>query len=198
MGYSDIAMVTSLSQTPGWVYFVRFQEGGPHSRDEMKIGWSRNPIVRVQEYFPKKPTPWRRVTFCGLLPGTQELEREIHRRFADLQKGGPRGEYFRVEDKLLDWLDMQPLQHEAPVIPRENRLRMPRSVMVEHASPMRLDSTVFRWVQDQSANTGMSASVVVNAALYDYVTNTLGQAHPHVEPEAQQFYQDIIDRLGGD
>ncbi len=167
-----------VSQRPGWVYFIK--------KDNLvKIGWSANPQQRVQKF---------EGDLLGLLPGPMTLEKELHKRFADLHQGS---EWFRLGNTLRDWLDMQMLEHELPYVPPENRMRMPRSISNLHHYSLRLDPNVAQHLETTSSQTGMSTGVIMNALLMRGLSqqnaDNLG-----INPEAYSFYQDVIDRLGGD
>ncbi len=75
-----------------WVYFVR---GG----DRIKIGYAANTGRRIADLQTASPVPLELLT---AIPGSRDLERELHRQFAALRT---HGEWFRAEDPLLSHVD---------------------------------------------------------------------------------------------
>jgi hypothetical protein len=69
----------------GWIYFI--QRGAA-----LKVGWARNPNKRLNEL--QVGSPWR-LSLIGVVPGSQEDEKKLHRRFAAARISG---EWFRRRD----------------------------------------------------------------------------------------------------
>jgi hypothetical protein len=94
----------------GCIYFVQPTDGGL-----IKIGQTRNsPQKRLAELQIGCPVP---LELLGVLPGTIEHERSLHRRFADLRQ---HNEWFEPGERLLyfirrwaippgDWGNLEPV-----------------------------------------------------------------------------------------
>ena len=80
---------------PPCVYFA-VAEGAPF----VKIGWAKNPAVRLGELQTACPF---RLTLAAFVPGTVADERACHRRFAALRVR-PNGEWFRLEGELAAYI----------------------------------------------------------------------------------------------
>jgi hypothetical protein len=77
--------------TPSWIYFVR-------SFGQVKIGHAKNPAARVRTMQIGSRHPLRLV---AMIPGGQEKEAELHKRFA---KDRAAGEWFRITDELTQFI----------------------------------------------------------------------------------------------
>ncbi|NTX08288.1 GIY-YIG nuclease family protein [Myxococcus sp. CA040A] len=78
---------------PSFVYFVQAGDGGP-----IKIGFSRNPRVRMQELQTGNAVELK---YCGEVVGDQGLERILHERFAAIRL---HGEWFTATRELVDYI----------------------------------------------------------------------------------------------
>lgn len=72
----------------GWVYFVR-------GADKIKIGTTGSVARRLATLRCASPVE---LTLLHSMPGSQRVERHLHRQFADLRM---HGEWFRAEEPLL-------------------------------------------------------------------------------------------------
>jgi hypothetical protein len=81
-----------------WVYFIQGDDGGP-----VKIGRARDLFARL----PKVQIgyPFGTLRYVGLLRGVGTTEWSLHQRFAHLRL---RGEWFRPEPELLDFIRSLP------------------------------------------------------------------------------------------
>lgn len=75
----------------GFVYFVR-------AGNDIKIGFSVTPKKRVHALQIGCPI---NVELLAIIPGTIDIERELHRRFFGLHV---RGEWFRADNDLLSYI----------------------------------------------------------------------------------------------
>lgn len=79
----------------GWIYFLQSGDPGP-----IKIGYtSRNVFARLDVLQVGNPEPLK---LLRSVPGTQDDEQQLHRRFSGLLV---RGEWFRPEPELLAFID---------------------------------------------------------------------------------------------
>lgn len=79
----------ALLKRKGWVYFIQARTGGP-----VKIGFSYSPSHRLADLQIGCPV---RLQIIAKIPGTDEVERELHR---ELAKDRSHGEWFRPTDRL--------------------------------------------------------------------------------------------------
>lgn len=89
-------MSESTAPTPppplvdGWVYFIR---GGAY----YKIGWSRDPGKRLEQFRTGCPFP---IELVGKIPGTMADEKSLHAAFEHLRTKPPMGEWFSAAPEL--------------------------------------------------------------------------------------------------
>lgn len=95
------------------VYFAQRRKGGL-----IKIGYSRNVKPRVQTI---------RAKVIGAVPGEREVEKKLHKRFAHLRV---RGEWFRPEDDLLEYISVKAQKHEPDLTDVQTVIRVPKSWLV--------------------------------------------------------------------
>ena len=74
----------------GYVYYIQEELDG-----NIKIGWSNDPIKRLQEHQTSNSRELRMLVY---VKGSQEYEREIHRKF---QSSKTTGEWFKPDKRLL-------------------------------------------------------------------------------------------------
>ena len=77
---------------PGWVYFIR-------CIDRVKIGYASDIAKRVAGLQTACPYP---LSVLATVPGSIDVERQMHRGFADLREVG---EWFRYEGALSTYID---------------------------------------------------------------------------------------------
>lgn len=77
------------------VYFAQSGHGGA-----IKIGYSWNTYGRRSNLNTASPVP---VRWLGDIPGTPDLERELHRKFAHLRI---KGEWFSPAPELIEHIDV--------------------------------------------------------------------------------------------
>lgn len=76
------------------IYFIQATDGtGP-----VKIGYSKEPSARIRDFQTVSAKP---LQVIAIIPGNLMAEQRLHRRFAHLRE---HGEWFRVEDELLEFL----------------------------------------------------------------------------------------------
>lgn len=93
--YDPMQMRVFEGRRIGWVYIIRAGEDGP-----IKIGWSRTPARRLIDLQgAHSETLW----IMGLIPGSMEYEKELHKRFAKMRL---RGEWFRADRTLPHLLQL--------------------------------------------------------------------------------------------
>lgn len=86
----------------GSVYFIGEALGG----DTIKIGWSRDPVTRLQQLQVGNPTPLK---FLGGVAATRLIEPAIHQLFA---LSAVSGEWFTdPEHSIRRWLDEMTFGH---------------------------------------------------------------------------------------
>lgn len=79
----------------GSVYFIGDQMGG----DTIKIGWSRDPVTRMQQLQTGNPMPLK---FWGIVAASRMIEPALHLLFAN---SSVNGEWFTdPEGSILAWL----------------------------------------------------------------------------------------------
>lgn len=99
MSPNDLAIAERITDT-GAVYVIGARPGG-----KVKLGWSRDLTQRLRQLQTGNP---ERLRILAFTPGSQVVERALHREFADLREGG---EWFRDDDReitetiagVLDW-----------------------------------------------------------------------------------------------
>ena len=74
----------------GFVYYIQEEMDG-----NIKIGWSEDPIKRLQQHQTSNSRELRMLVY---VKGSQEYEREIHRKF---QTSKTTGEWFKPDKRLL-------------------------------------------------------------------------------------------------
>lgn len=80
----------------GAVYFIGDQLGG----DAIKIGWSRDPVKRLQQIQTGNPFPLK---FLGCVAATRMIEPALHQLFASCHVSG---EWFSdPEGSMVRWLN---------------------------------------------------------------------------------------------
>lgn len=72
------------------IYFMRADDDGP-----VKIGWSKNPVVRS---FQIRPTPLTELTIIRLIDGPAWVEKWFHWQFDELRLNG---EWFTFDDRMM-------------------------------------------------------------------------------------------------
>lgn len=82
----EIEVFKQGATEPGWVYYVR-------QADLIKIGYAKDVRKRIKAYGPT-------AVLLAVHPGTQALERDIHRQFHESLDSGR--EWFRPDADLLD------------------------------------------------------------------------------------------------
>lgn len=82
----------------GFVYFIQDAVHG----GKIKIGFSTNPARRVESIQSVNPNMMK---VLGTLPGSERMERELHKRFKRLRR---HGEWFAPEEELLTYIETLP------------------------------------------------------------------------------------------
>ena len=86
----------------GSVYFIGDASGG----DTIKIGWSRDPVTRLQQLQVGNPAPLK---FLGCVAATRAIEPALHQLFA---ASAVSGEWFTdPEGSIHDWLQEMTFGH---------------------------------------------------------------------------------------
>lgn len=89
----DVAHARGAS--PGFVYFI------DDGRGAIKIGWAKDPSVRLAQLQTGSPV---RLRLLGIVPGVKSLERDVHRRFGGLRL---HGEWFKQSPSLLEFIERE-------------------------------------------------------------------------------------------
>lgn len=87
------------------VYFLR-------AGDFVKIGWARDVEKRIKALQTANP---HELELLGVIPGCDDVERVIHQRFNALHV---RGEWYRAESSLLEFVARHGVARERPARPR--------------------------------------------------------------------------------
>lgn len=101
----------------GYVYFIQAGDGGP-----IKIGFAQDPQARLRELStgsPARLSLLRAVSASGI-----HQEQMLHRQFGDLRL---KGEWFRAEERLVQFIEALPDRLPLPRPPRRYRYPAPRS-----------------------------------------------------------------------
>jgi predicted nucleic acid-binding Zn ribbon protein len=88
----DIAAAESFKKESGYVYFIQ-ANGGP-----IKIGWSTNPEGRLAAL---QTATHERLEILKVIPGSIQLETELHHRFMGLHK---HGEWYEDKEELIEFI----------------------------------------------------------------------------------------------
>jgi Putative antitoxin of bacterial toxin-antitoxin system, YdaS/YdaT/T5orf172 domain len=96
----------------GYVYAIE-------SGDAVKIGWSANPLARMNGL---KATHPGRLRLLGFVPASRRQERELH-HLCEAQK--IRGEWFRKDGAVIHFLSILPAPK--PILMPAKRTYIPRS-----------------------------------------------------------------------
>jgi hypothetical protein len=106
-------------EADGYVYFI-VAEGC----DRVKIGYSRDPTVRLNELQTGSPFPLRIVRVIPACRGT--LETRVHKHFADLRL---HGEWFRVTDDVKQFAATHGEVYRDPRAPKPEPVQIAAIVM---------------------------------------------------------------------
>lgn len=82
-----------VGKPEGFVYFIQSEQGGP-----IKIGSTTDTRKRLRELQTGSPT---RLMLIGLVEGSEDYERELHRKFFHLRL---EGEWFLNGPELIDFV----------------------------------------------------------------------------------------------
>lgn len=126
------------------IYFVQLEmEEGP-----IKIGFTSSSMYRRLDSV-RSFLPWG-IKTLGYMAGGKEEERELHKKF---RKFRIRGEWFRPNDRLLDFIEENKLEEE------------PKTQKKPTSCSVRLTDQQHKWLEDTMEKLGTSKSSLVKKAI---------------------------------
>lgn len=164
--------------TDGYIYFFKDIE-----KDWVKIGYSNNPRKRIWQVSCGSKCS---LELLGVMPGSHEIEREIHARFGLFHvpqryvKGAGKTEWFYLHDSLLNFI------RENATIPTQSN-----ALFYLHFSP---DEETAKKLRDLAAHYGSKKTALMVAldSLYQHELKTnpvfREQALAHLSPAARRRY----------
>jgi hypothetical protein len=107
-----------------FVYFAKVANG-----NRLKIGLSRDPRTRVKILSIGSPV---KLVLYYARPGDRQMETRLHRRFAADRL---HGEWFRVSEDILHWIDMDAQERRHIHPPRQKSKRSQGSILSPEDQP---------------------------------------------------------------
>ena len=112
VGYTGVERSEGRSPAKGWVYFIESGDG-----QFVKIGFSRQVMVRMSQLGTLRPGNFS-LNLLGSLPGSIDIEKWIHHRFAEDRDNG---EWFRQSERLSAFIASLNLIPPAYLPPRKTK-----------------------------------------------------------------------------